>query len=371
MHEDSLQLKLRAGLFEEIDLCDSIMGGIQEASVAWKAQPSVPAPTDQRAGSLGQLLKDALFEPVDLSEDIFLSLALQDSLHEPIDLSEDILLSLALKEALSEQVDLQKEVMVAATLSDALRAPVDLADEVMLSLTLQESLQETHDFSDDIMLSLALQDNLKEPIDFSDQIFAALAPTQPVEEKTDPKLPRIVPNQDAMVALRDVLTEQVDFSDAIMQSIQALPEKSMERPTLRVVQGGNAPQPLWRRVARWSPAVLAIAAAALLVIELPSWLNTVPLPEQTAMTAFPIETRNIAEVEDLSTAATATAQVMQFDEMPRPSSLSMRAMPPPRCPCDAELPSDPSSAAGSSSGAGSSRKPSCTGCSGPNPAGDH
>jgi hypothetical protein len=145
---------------------------------------------------------------------------------------------------------------------------------------LREALAGHPRAADAVMRSIALIEDTRGAVDVADAVMAS-------------------------IAVREDTRGPVDVADAVMADIGG-----------RVVRLGRAGgMPAW--AALGVPVVVLAAAAALLIGLLPSVLGTGGPQKLTASVAAPtfvLAALNRVEVEDLSAAADATVQVVQFEE---------------------------------------------------------
>ncbi len=260
MSEELLSRLLRSSLVE-----DEVDPGLEEAVMQALTTPDLTV-LRQLAG------------PVDLEEDIFSALqaqsasaGIQKELLAEVDLEGDIFAALdaaspraPLRAALAEVVDLEGDIFAAldatlprAELVAALRAPVDLEADIFTSLDLASSEKSRGE---------ALQQALGTDVDLEAGVMGAL------EAKTARPSTKIR----SSTAQRDIPRP-------------ATPSASRRMP--------------------WVAALVSLAAVAAMAFFV---LRVGQSPSQED--AFVLADRNVAEVEDLSASATASVQVMQFEE---------------------------------------------------------
>ena len=294
MSEELLGRLLRSSLVEDEGDPD-----VEEAVMQALATPRLPV--------LRQLA-----EPVDLEEDIFSALQLLKS-------------SAGIQEGLVEEVDLEGDIFAAldspspgVVLRAALTAPVEVEAEVLSALAassleapfaaiLREGLATEVDLEAGVMGALEadlrglLGSNLASEVDLEAGVMGAL-------------------DGDLRGLLQKNLASEVDLEAGVMGALwstepaSAQPAKEL-RPQPKI-RSSAAPQEITRPVAAvaprrrpWMAAVVSLTAAAAV-----AFLVVRGLAPATPEAAFVLSDRNVAEVEDLSASATASVQVMQFEE---------------------------------------------------------
>jgi len=228
-----------------------------------------------------------LAEPVDLEYDIFSALQVVKTsggipkvLVEEVDLEEDIFAAL---EAVSHR----------AALRGALSATVDLEEDIFSAL-------------DAASPRAALREALSASVDLEGDIFAAL----PAASSTD----------SLATLLRQNLAAEVDLEAGVMTALAPVASSSVQpaenvRPQAKIRSSAverDIPRPnpaVPSRRMPWRAALVSLAAAAAL-----AFFVVRAVAPSAQEDAFVLADRNVAEVEDLSASATASVQVMQFEE---------------------------------------------------------
>lgn len=260
MSEELLSRLLRPSLVE-----DEVDPGLEEAVMQALATP-------------GLTVLRQLAEPVDLEEGIFSALQAESA-------------SAGIRKELLEEVDLEGDIFAALDLTssgalvrEALAGSVDLEGDIFAALDAKIHRAE-------------LVDVLRAPVDLEAGIFAALDLASSEKSRG--------------AALQRALGTHIDLEVGVMGALEEKPARP--QPKIRssaaqrdVVRPATAAAP--RRMP-WLAALVSLAAAAAMAFFV---LRAEESPSQEE--AFVLADRNVAEVEDLSASATASVQVMQFEE---------------------------------------------------------